>query len=570
MCNALVPKVFSTYDGFTSRYCDQKPSYIRGTKFDVSGCSNSRELQLLLGEMLMIRRLKADTLRDLPAKERLCTYVDPDPSMQAVLHEAHAKYVDLKQQFSRAHTEVDRAKLKSLVDVQMNHLWLVTGTCKIKGIRAEVRSLLQLALKQRIDAEALDAHYKSSMDAVGFGSAVEHDCIAPAGHISDAFPLVSDCGVPGPKKSYSASAKLMKLEDDEVVFIGTATKSSANSKNVPRDERIHTIGSFNSVLAKSSNAMLSESESENLIDSDEEGNVSKQKGKLLRNRSVPKKLTDSNGANCSASCSQPCLVHFRLSPDDDEDLDNSENDLSYAGSDNETDSNGLGNVPHKRKFDKSFARSQKRTISGRDQTEVAQNGPNTDLRSGGGSQESESDWADVFLPNKTVNVKKGAKLERSSEDENEEDSDDEDDFTFTKSKHGSKSRAIRQKKATHNKNSTKAKSESCKVSQYRGLGQKILIFAHHKVVMDSIDDLLHEEGVQFVRIDGSTSMASRTKLVETFQTDDDTLVALLSIKVCGTGMNLTRANAALFAELDWTPGQMQQAEDRIHRLGQRR
>lgn len=42
-------------------------------------------------------------------------------------------------------------------------------------------------------------------------------------------------------------------------------------------------------------------------------------------------------------------------------------------------------------------------------------------------------------------------------------------------------------------------------------------------------------------------------------------VALLSVTACGTGVNLTRASVALFAELHWSPGAVLQAEDRIHR-----
>lgn len=46
-------------------------------------------------------------------------------------------------------------------------------------------------------------------------------------------------------------------------------------------------------------------------------------------------------------------------------------------------------------------------------------------------------------------------------------------------------------------------------------------------------------------------------------------VALLSITATGTGLNLTRANVALFAELVWSSGTLAQGEDRLHRLGQK-
>ncbi|XP_052190190.1 uncharacterized protein LOC127799931 isoform X5 [Diospyros lotus] len=97
---------------------------------------------------------------------------------------------------------------------------------------------------------------------------------------------------------------------------------------------------------------------------------------------------------------------------------------------------------------------------------------------------------------------------------------------------------------------------------------KFLIFAHHQSMIDSIHQFLQKKKVSCIRIDGSTPAALRQSLVTDFQEKNAIKAAVLSIKAGGVGLTLTAASTVIFAELSWTPGDMIQAEDRAHRIGQ--
>ena len=97
---------------------------------------------------------------------------------------------------------------------------------------------------------------------------------------------------------------------------------------------------------------------------------------------------------------------------------------------------------------------------------------------------------------------------------------------------------------------------------------KFLIFAHHTEVLDAIEEVIINDKISYIRIDGKIPVEKRQDLVNKFQTDDDCLVAILSITACATGLNLTKSSTVIFAELHFTPSIMIQAEDRVHRIGQ--
>jgi len=100
---------------------------------------------------------------------------------------------------------------------------------------------------------------------------------------------------------------------------------------------------------------------------------------------------------------------------------------------------------------------------------------------------------------------------------------------------------------------------------------KIIIFAHHKLMLDEIADVLGKHlskiGNSYVRIDGGTPPAKRPDYVKQFQDDPNCRIALLSITACGEGLTMTAASMVIFAELYWVPGAVEQAEARAHRLG---
>ncbi|KAG4142217.1 hypothetical protein ERO13_D06G117500v2 [Gossypium hirsutum] len=97
---------------------------------------------------------------------------------------------------------------------------------------------------------------------------------------------------------------------------------------------------------------------------------------------------------------------------------------------------------------------------------------------------------------------------------------------------------------------------------------KFLIFAHHQPMIEAIHQFLLKKKVGCIRIDGTTPASSRQALVNDFQEKDAIKAAVLSIKAGGVGLTLTAASTVIFAELSWTPGDLIQAEDRAHRIGQ--
>jgi SWI/SNF-related matrix-associated actin-dependent regulator 1 of chromatin subfamily A len=96
--------------------------------------------------------------------------------------------------------------------------------------------------------------------------------------------------------------------------------------------------------------------------------------------------------------------------------------------------------------------------------------------------------------------------------------------------------------------------------------EKLVLFATHKAV---IDDLMKTFAGVVVKIDGSVPPNKRKGVEEQFQTDTSIRLLVGNIQAAGVGLTLTAASNVAFIEYPWTPGELSQAIDRVHRITQK-
>jgi SWI/SNF-related matrix-associated actin-dependent regulator 1 of chromatin subfamily A len=92
---------------------------------------------------------------------------------------------------------------------------------------------------------------------------------------------------------------------------------------------------------------------------------------------------------------------------------------------------------------------------------------------------------------------------------------------------------------------------------------KVVVFAYHREILEA----LHEAFASSVMVYGGMTDKQKNASVESFQ-NGNSQVFIGQITAAGTGLTLTASSTVVFVELDWVPGNVIQAEDRCHRLGQ--
>eukprot|EP00186_Timspurckia_oligopyrenoides_P002857 CAMPEP_0182445780 /NCGR_PEP_ID=MMETSP1172-20130603/3784_1 /TAXON_ID=708627 /ORGANISM="Timspurckia oligopyrenoides, Strain CCMP3278" /LENGTH=1569 /DNA_ID=CAMNT_0024641605 /DNA_START=59 /DNA_END=4768 /DNA_ORIENTATION=- len=102
-------------------------------------------------------------------------------------------------------------------------------------------------------------------------------------------------------------------------------------------------------------------------------------------------------------------------------------------------------------------------------------------------------------------------------------------------------------------------------------GHRVLLFNQMTRVLDLQQRLFEYRNIPFLRLDGSTKPEERKRMVEVFNQDNSPYnLFLLTTRAGGLGVNLQTADTVIIFDSDWNPQADLQAQDRAHRIGQKR
>ena len=99
---------------------------------------------------------------------------------------------------------------------------------------------------------------------------------------------------------------------------------------------------------------------------------------------------------------------------------------------------------------------------------------------------------------------------------------------------------------------------------------KLVLFGVHVDVVNLIYEALKEKykEIKTHRIIGATTSTQREKIIKEFQELETPQILVANMVACGVGVTLTKSHTVVFAELDFTPSNIMQAEARVHRITQ--
>lgn len=97
---------------------------------------------------------------------------------------------------------------------------------------------------------------------------------------------------------------------------------------------------------------------------------------------------------------------------------------------------------------------------------------------------------------------------------------------------------------------------------------KGIVFSQFTSFLDLIQFSLERSGIKCVQLNGAMNITEKGRAIDTFTHDADCRVFLMSLKAGGVALNLTVASHVFLMDPWWNPAVENQAQDRIHRIGQ--
>mmetsp|Transcript_46834 Transcript_46834/g.53157 ORF Transcript_46834/g.53157 Transcript_46834/m.53157 type:complete len:1469 (+) Transcript_46834:105-4511(+) len=102
-------------------------------------------------------------------------------------------------------------------------------------------------------------------------------------------------------------------------------------------------------------------------------------------------------------------------------------------------------------------------------------------------------------------------------------------------------------------------------------GSRVLLFTQMTRILDIIQDYVVMRRFQYCRIDGNTTYDVRENYIDEYNApNSEKFIFLLSTRAGGLGINLQTADIVILYDSDWNPQADLQAQDRAHRIGQKK
>jgi SWI/SNF-related matrix-associated actin-dependent regulator of chromatin subfamily A member 5 len=102
-------------------------------------------------------------------------------------------------------------------------------------------------------------------------------------------------------------------------------------------------------------------------------------------------------------------------------------------------------------------------------------------------------------------------------------------------------------------------------------GSRVLLFSQMSRMIDILEDYCLWKGYKYCRLDGQTPHEDRIASIDEFNREgSEKFIFLLTTRAGGLGINLATADTVIMYDNDWNPQVDLQAEDRAHRIGQKK